>query len=178
MVFIDGSNLFHAARQYGRKYRVQDLCDALVAGRSLVRAYYYGSIPTGGDERTIARQTGFHESLEYAGIAVTAVPLKQRSVEFACPRCRKKSTVTRHVEKGVDVALVTDMLTFGFRDGYDIALVVAGDVDYLRAVEEVKRIPRRIEIAFFEKTGALSGVLRKKADRFIPLEPVIEGIAR
>jgi uncharacterized LabA/DUF88 family protein len=176
MIFIDGSNLFHTGRLYGKHYRIEDLCNELSADRQLVRTYYYGSIPTGGDDDKVEKQKGFHMRLEYGGINVSIIPLKTREVNFKCPKCGAKSAFSRNVEKGVDVALVTDMLAFGFRDGYDVALLVAGDLDYIRAIEEVKRIPKRVEIAFFESIQAISGALKRKADRFIPLEPIINKI--
>lgn len=43
------------------------------------------------------------------------------------------------MEKGIDVALVVDMLCMAFRNAYDVAILVGGDSDYRTAVEEIKR---------------------------------------
>jgi len=41
--------------------------------------------------------------------------------------------------KGVDITLTRDVLSHAFRGNYDIAVLYAGDKDYVPLVEEVKR---------------------------------------
>jgi uncharacterized LabA/DUF88 family protein len=54
-------------------------------------------------------------------------------------------------EKGVDIALATEMLVNAFNQNYDIGVLVAGDKDYVGLVNEVKRYGPIIHGAFFER---------------------------
>jgi uncharacterized LabA/DUF88 family protein len=40
--------------------------------------------------------------------------------------------------KGVDAALVTDLLSLAWQRAYDVAVLVSGDADYIPAVEYVQ----------------------------------------
>ncbi len=54
-------------------------------------------------------------------------------------------------EKGVDIALATEMLVNAFNQNYDIGVLVAGDKDYAGLVKEVKRYGPIIHGAFFKR---------------------------
>jgi uncharacterized LabA/DUF88 family protein len=172
MVFIDGSNLHHAVERRQRKdtsFRIdyQKLVGALVGARKLVRAYYYGSRPM----HAVAEQESFFKKLERLGFEISIKTLKVR--EKICKSCGQAQRT--YIEKGVDVALITDLLAFGFRNGYDTAIIVSGDNDFLGAINEVKRLPRRVEIAAF--SDSVSEETQRKADAFISLE-ALEGKIR
>ncbi len=160
MIFIDGSNLFWSARKWNKKpnFRVDvlKLVKFLSLDRFLVRPYFYCGIgvpPSPG-------QVKFHHKLKYSGISVVTRPLRRRG--------------TKWVEKGVDVALVTDMLGMAFRNVYDIAVLVSGDRDLAQAVDEVKRLGKRVEIASFGYT--IAEEMKMLADRFISLDEVADEI--
>lgn len=87
------------------------------------------------------------------------------------PQVFKKKKDTR--SKGVDIALTKDMLAHGFRGNYEIAVLVAGDGDYVPLVEEVKRAGKPVYVTFFSGYG-LSPALRLAADRFIDITQFFE----
>ncbi|MCP4662354.1 MAG: NYN domain-containing protein [bacterium] len=79
----------------------------------------------------------------------------------------------KHKTKGskrVDISLSVDMLSHAHRKNYDIAVLVAGDEDYVPLLEAVMAEGCRVFLWFFEKDG-LSPVLRRRADHFFDLEP-------
>lgn len=165
MVFIDGSNLHHAVERHqkidaGFRIDYQKLVETLVGGRHLVRTYYYGSRPM----QAVSEQESFFKKLERLGFDVSVKTLKLR--EKVCKECGHHQKA--YLEKGVDVALVTDLLAFGFRNGYDTAIIVSGDNDFLGAINEVKRLPRRVEIAAF--SDSISEETQRKADSFTALD--------
>lgn len=171
MIFIDGANLLHGCKNYKDKYQVDllKLRDALVGGRRLIRAYYYGSfIP---DAPNYESQIKFFDFLEYKGFKVIKSPLRKRTVEFECKTCGATHSTEESREKGVDIALATDMLSFGINDHYDTAIVVSGDYDYYRAIEEVQRNGKNVEIAYFKKSGISDRFIRC-ADKFISLDEI------
>jgi uncharacterized LabA/DUF88 family protein len=54
--------------------------------------------------------------------------------------------------KGVDIALTKDMLSHAFRNNYEIAVLYAGDGDYVPLVEEVKSLGK-LFISISSETG-------------------------
>lgn len=60
------------------------------------------------------------------------------------------------------------MLSHAFRGNYDAAILISGDGDYVPVVEEVKRLGKRVHVAFFQSQG-LSPDLVRAADSFYDL---------
>jgi len=73
--------------------------------------------------------------------------------------------------KGVDISLTKDMLSHAFRDHYDVAVLIAGDGDYVPLVKEVKSLGKVVYVGFFERKG-LSPKLRLAADRFTDITQI------
>jgi uncharacterized LabA/DUF88 family protein len=53
---------------------------------------------------------------------------------------------------------------------------VSGDGDFVHAIDKIKSMGKRIEVAIFR--SAISDELRLKADRFIPLDDYAEEISK
>jgi uncharacterized LabA/DUF88 family protein len=187
MVFMDGENLFHGCKNYEKmcnerdgtdvKYNVDHILlrDKLVGKRKLIRAYYYGSLPNDDEKRE--GQIRFHHKLEFEGFKTTIIPLKKRKYYFKCDRCGNEQQIEKSIEKGVDIALVTDLITFGVNKIYDTAIIVSGDFDYHKAIEEVQRNGAKVEIAYFDD-GGIGADLKRHADKFIPLNDMADEIRR
>ena len=179
MMFIDGSNLLYGCKNYKLGYEIDliKLREKLTGDRKLIRAYYYGSIPSKGDQKKITSQKKFYHFLEYNGFKVTTIPLRTRTQKFSCSSCNSEDVLEKQIEKGVDIALVTDMLSLGIRKTYDTAILVAGDLDYFKAIEELQRGGINLEIAYFRR-GGISEELIRYADRFISLDDIAEEIKK
>ena len=72
-------------------------------------------------------------------------------------------------EKGVDIQLATDMITHSFKNNYDVAILVAGDNDFVGALQAVKDNGKNVEVALFGKERT-SMQLRNVADRVITID--------
>jgi hypothetical protein len=58
------------------------------------------------------------------------------------------------VEKGVDAAIITDLLTLAFDDNYDLAVLISGDADHAPAVQYIqKKTDKQVIQAFFKAHG-------------------------
>ncbi len=55
------------------------------------------------------------------------------------------------------------------KNNYDIAILVAGDDDYVPLVRAIKEEGRRIILWFFEGSKGLSKALRREADYFFDI---------
>ena len=154
MVFIDGENLaiqFTKLRE-GVEPRVDvvyepnifvwsKLAQAKHTACEIVRRYYYTCIK--GDEPKI-------DSI--------IDQLKQLGIE--APRVFKKKKDGR--SKRVDITLATEMLSHAHRKNYDIAVLVAGDEDYVPLVEAVQAEGGRVVLWFFKE--GLSPNLHRAVD--------------
>ena len=69
-----------------------------------------------------------------------------------CPKCKRK--VTRSVEKGVDTALVTDLIQFASDGLFDSAVLVTADADFVPAVQFIQsRTSKQVVHAYFKPQG-------------------------
>ena len=182
MIFIDGQNLMHGANDFGVHVDNIKLVSALSDGRRLKRAYYYGSIPLNPDnddalQEQIGKQMAYYHSLEYSGFKTSIIPLRKRSFSFECEHCGETTTIERSIEKGVDIALVSDLLSLAAAGAYDVATIVSGDLDFHKAIDEVQRRGLIVEIAYFRSQGISKDLIRL-ADRFIDLEKMVDKIRR
>jgi uncharacterized LabA/DUF88 family protein len=72
--------------------------------------------------------------------------------------------------------MTTYFLKHGYNNTYDIALLVTGDKDYITAIEAVKEMGKRVEVAGFRHATAKE--LQLAVDEYIPLDNFIEMIKR
>ncbi|HWY28400.1 MAG TPA: NYN domain-containing protein [Candidatus Sulfotelmatobacter sp.] len=166
MVFIDGSNVFWGLKNYRTTMGPLAIDYAklvsLVSGPRQVRgSHYYCSQPAVPSEG----QTKFIDMLRQSGISVTAKTLKMR---------RDSSGQLRAVEKGVDVALVTDLLSFAWEMAYDDAVLVSGDADYTGAVEKVKSKGRMVDVVAWRES--LSRELKLVASKVVYIDDIVDKI--
>ncbi len=68
-------------------------------------------------------------------------------------------------QKGVDVQIAVDMLVGAFGGAYDVAVLLAGDADFIPVVEEVKR--RSVMVVIASESSSMAEDLRRVADRHV-----------
>ncbi len=162
MIFIDGSNLYHSLKGYFKRtdLDIGKFAHKLLDKRRLLRIYYYNARVGQKEEpeRYRDQQTFFD--------TVSAIPYCElrlgRLVYINWPG-------TPPYEKGVDIQLTTDLLTHSFKNNYDVAILVAGDTDYVGAIQAVKDNGKNLEVALFGKAGT-SRPLREVADKVITID--------
>ena len=71
--------------------------------------------------------------------------------------------------KGVDLTLAKDLLSHAFWGNYDVAILLAGDGDYVPLVKEVKRMGKVVYSVFFQKPS-MSPDLRLASDHTLYLD--------
>lgn len=154
-IFIDGNNLFHAARAVGVEIDYAKLLNFLRGNSDLLRAFFY----TGVDEKA-ERQQGFLLWMRRNGYRVVEKELKTFSDGT------KKANL--------DVEIAVDMLSLA--DKYDTAVLVSGDEDFAYAINAVAYKGVRVELAGFRTNT--SPRLIDVADQFIELDSHIEEITK
>jgi uncharacterized LabA/DUF88 family protein len=68
-----------------------------------------------------------------------------------CPHCSAK--ISKTIEKGVDTAIVTDLLSLAWEKAWDIAILVSSDRDYIPAVKKLATKGFHVINAYFPPTG-------------------------
>lgn len=150
MLFVDAQNLEQTAKyHYDEAHAVDyaELVDLVTEDYDLIRPYLFDS-HSGEDKYD------FYEFLRRSlGFRIVSRELEEREDE--------------KIEKGVDIALATELIAQGFNDSYDVAVVVTGDADFDRAIRYVQDQGKIVEGAMFEE--ATSARLRDAVDDFYPL---------
>ena len=132
-------------------------CHRLLGRRKLIRIYYYNAkVGYKQEPERYKQQQAFFAS-------INTIPYSElrlgRLVYNNWPSVPP-------YEKGTDVQLATDMITHNFKNNYDVAILVAGDTDYVGAVQAVKDNGKHVEVALFGTQGT-SRQLRAAADNII-----------
>ena len=148
IAFVDGQNLFHAAREaFGYTYPNYDVsalaaqvCAA--AGWTLAEVRFYTGIPDAGDN---ARWHHFwtHKlsAMGRQGVVVFSRPLRYRNRTVPLPDGTQHSFLTGE-EKGIDVRIALDVIALAHRRAYDVALVMSQDQDLSEVAEELRTMGR------------------------------------
>ena len=157
MIFIDGSNIYwgqnYFSKIHNEKFRIdfRKLIDAVIEKRDLIRTIYYCSVP----EKPKESQVKFNDYLRKLGIQIIEKRLRER----VNPTNGMQTTT----EKGVDIALATDLLAYAWENVYDVAVLVSGDEDYSGAVQKVMTKGKNVELVSFR--GSTSKELSKNCTK-------------
>ncbi|MGI8494429.1 MAG: NYN domain-containing protein [Pyrinomonadaceae bacterium] len=150
-VFIDGNNLFHAARFHNIDLDYNKLLRVLLGDGRLLRAFFYTGVDAGAE-----RQQGFLLWMRRNGFRVI-----QKELKTFYDGTRKAN---------LDVEIAVDMLSLAGK--YDTAVLVSGDEDFVYAVNAVAYKGCRVEVAGFRSNTAPK--LIDVADFFIDLGEIAE----
>lgn len=159
MYFIDGENLairFGATlKDTGRSPAPQVIYEPNVLvwspllnehGHGIIRKYYYTSVPDDG-----------------VNIQKTEDILKSIGIE--APRVFRKDKAKG--SKRVDISLSSDMLLHATRKHFDIAVLVAGDEDYVPLVRAVQGEGARVHVWFLP--SGISPALQQASDSYLDI---------
>ena len=150
-VFIDGNNLFHAARFHTIDIDYNKLLRILLGDGRLLRAFFYTGVDAGAE-----RQQGFLLWMRRNGFRVV-----QKELKTFYDGTRKAN---------LDVEIAVDMLSLAGR--YDTAVLVSGDEDFVYAINAVAYKGCRVEVAGFRSNTAPR--LIDVADFFIDLGDIAD----
>ncbi len=154
-VFIDGNNLFHAARFHNIDIDYNKLLRLLLGDGRLLRAFFYTGVDVGAE-----RQQGFLLWMRRNGFRVV-----QKELKTFYDGTRKAN---------LDVEIAVDMLSLAGR--YDTAVLVSGDEDFVYAINAVAYKGCRVEVAGFRSNTAPR--LIDVGDFFIDLGDVADYIRK
>src|SRR5580692_2615985 len=164
-LFIDGSNLYAAARALGFDIDYRRLLDVFKNYGHLVRAFYYTALVEDQEYSPIRPLVDW---LDYNGYTMVTKPTK----EFT------DATGRRKIKGNMDIELAIDMLEMA--QHIDHAILFSGDGDFQRLVEAVQRRGVRVSVVSTIRSSPpmASDDLRRQADSFVELQELGPSIAR
>jgi uncharacterized LabA/DUF88 family protein len=144
VAFVDGQNLFHAAKDaFGYPYPNYDiaaLATRLCEGQrwQLQQARFYTGIPNPADDAFWNHfWIGKLRTMSWQKVHVFSRPLRYRNQTVELPD-GKTYTFLVGQEKGVDVRIALDVVRLAHKSVYDVALILSQDQDLSEVAEEVR----------------------------------------
>ncbi len=164
-LFIDGSNLYAAARALGFDIDYKKLLEEFSAKGHLVRAFYYTALIEDQEYSPIRPLVDW---LDYNGYTMVTKPTK----EYTDAAGRRKIKGNMDIELAIDVMEMVERL--------DHVILFSGDGDFRRLIEAVQRKGRRASVVSTVRSQPpmVADELRRQADNFIELQDLAPRISR
>ncbi|CAK0777311.1 NYN domain-containing protein [Azospirillaceae bacterium] len=164
-MFIDGANLYAAARALGFDIDYKRLLEMFAKKGRLVRAFYYTALVEDQEYSPIRPLVDW---LDYNGYTMVTKPTK----EFTDASGRRK------IKGNMDIELAIDVMEMA--EHVDHILLFSGDGDFRRLVEAVQRKGVRVSVVSTVRSQPpmVADELRRQADNFIELQELAGSIAR
>lgn len=164
-VFIDGSNLYAAARALNFDIDYRLLLQWCASHGRLVRAFYYTALVEDQEYSPIRPLVDW---LDYNGYTMVTKPTK----EFVDSQGRRKIKGNMDIELAIDVMEMSENL--------DHIILFSGDGDFRRLLEAVQRKGVRVTVVSTIKSSPpmVADELRRQADHFLELDTLAPDIQR
>ncbi len=187
MVFLDASNLMGGwwtyCKQNGyikinpnnnqqeltKKIDYEKLIKHISTDTDFIRGYYYDSV----EEPLDSKKQSFFDFLRSLSVTIVTKKLKHKSIE--CKHCKKRD-VNIPYQKGVDVALVTEVMSLANENAYEIAILVSGDNDFVDAINYIKSKGKKVWVVSF--LNCLGEDTMRAADKCIQLDKLFTNITK
>ncbi len=164
-IFIDGTNLYSAARGLGLEIDFRKLNQEFRKRGRLLRINYYTTIIETDEHNPVKPLVDW---LSYNGFNTVVKPAREYTDRDGRRRFRGS----------MDLEIATDMLELA--ETIDHVVLFAGNSDFRRVVEAIKAKGVRVTVISSVKSQpqVIADELRREADAFIDLEEMAELIAR
>ena len=164
-LFVDGANLYAAARSLGFDIDYKRLLDLFAKKGRLIRAFYYTTLI---EDQEYSPIRPLIDWLDYNGYTMVTKPVK----EYTDSQGRRKT------KGSIDIDLAIDALEMAAH--VDHILLFSGDGDFHRLVEAIQRRGVRMTVVSSIKAQPpmVADELRRQADNFIDLMDLAPHIQR
>lgn len=128
-VFLDGANCFYAQKMMGWNIDAEKLLDYCKEYGEIVEAIYYTGVSAGGNQKK------YLDKLAYIGYSLVTKPVKIMHDQATGQSTQKAN---------LDIEIVLDM--FNMIDRYDVAILISGDGDFERAIQQLKSRGKEVKV--------------------------------
>ena len=164
-LFIDGSNLYAAARALRFDIDYKRLLEIFAEKAGSFRAFYYTALI---DDQEYSPIRPLVDWLDYNGYTMVTKPTK----EFT------DATGRRKIKGNMDIELAIDVMEMA--ENLDHIVLFSGDGDFRRLVEAVQRKGVQVTVVSTMRSQPpmVADELRRQADTFIDLMVLQDDVAR
>ncbi|MBA98577.1 MAG: NYN domain-containing protein [Sulfitobacter sp.] len=164
-LFIDGSNLYAAAKNLGFDIDYKLLRQEFMRRGKLLRAFYYTALLESEEYSPIRPLVDW---LNYNGFTMVTKPAKEYT----------DSMGRRKVKGNMDIELAVDAMELA--PHLDHIVIFSGDGDFRPLVESLQRQGVRVSVVstIRSQPPMISDELRRQADNFIELEDLRDVLGR
>ena len=164
-LFIDGSNLYAAAKSLGFDIDYKLLRQEFMRRGKMLRAFYYTALLDNEEYSPIRPLVDW---LNYNGFTMVTKAAK----EYTDSQGRRK------VKGNMDIELAVNAMELA--SSVDHIVLFSGDGDFCRLLEDVQSMAVRVTVVSTTKTSPpmAADSLRRMADEFIEMEDLREFITR
>jgi uncharacterized LabA/DUF88 family protein len=164
-LFIDGSNLYAAARALRFDIDYKRLLEFFAEKGRLIRAFYYTALMEDQEYSPIRPLVDW---LDYNGYTMVTKPTKELT----------DATGRRKIKGNMDIELAIDVMEMA--ENLDHVVIFSGDGDFRRLVEAVQRKGVQVSVVSTMRSQPpmVADELRRQADTFIDLMDLQDEIAR
>jgi uncharacterized LabA/DUF88 family protein len=164
-MFIDGANLYAAARSLGFDIDYRRLLEVFAQRGRLIRAFYYTALVEDQEYSPIRPLVDW---LDYNGYCMVTKPTKEYTDAFG----------RRKIKGNMDIELAIDVLEMA--EKVDHIVIFSGDGDFRRLVEACQKKGVRVSVVSTMRSSPpmVADELRRQADNFIELSELSQLIAR
>ncbi len=165
-LFIDGSNLYAAAKALSFDIDYKRLLELFAAKGHLIRAFYYTALI---EDQEYSPIRPLIDWLDYNGYTMVTKPTKEFTDAFG----------QRKIKGNMDIELAIDVMEMA--EHLDHVVLFSGDGDFRRLVEAIQRRGVRVTVVstIRSKPPMVADELRRQADNFVELldlQPAIQRI--
>ena len=164
-LFIDGANLYAAARALGFDIDYKRLLSVLGENARVIRAFYYTALIEDQEYSPIRPLVDW---LDYNGYTMVTKPTK----EFTDSYGRRKIKGNMDIELAIDVMEMASII--------DHVVLFSGAGDFRRLIEAVQRKGVRVTVVSTVQSSPpmVADELRRQADHFVEMTDLTEEIVR
>ncbi len=164
-LFIDGSNLYSAARALGFDIDYKKLLTEFASRGKLVRAFYYTALMENEEYSPIRPLVDW---LDYNGYSLITKPAKEYT----------DSAGRRKIKGNMDIELAVDAMELA--PYIDHLVIFSGDGDFRSLVEALQRKGKRVSVVstIRSQPPMIADELRRQVDNFIEMEDLSDVIGR
>jgi uncharacterized LabA/DUF88 family protein len=157
--FIDNSYIFRGSYKHQWRVDFRKLIEVLSKPGAIWQTYFFAS----EEDPPNSDQTNLYKYLKLAlHFEVNLYPLRKR--QMRCNNCGNEWS--SYSEKAAAIGMATTLVSLGYNNAFDTAVLVTGDSDFLDPISAVKNLGKRVELAAWRDSIAQDLEMEASTDIF------------
>lgn len=157
--FIDNSYIFRGSYKHQWRVDFRKLIETLSTPGAVWQTYFFAS----EEDPPNSDQTNLYKYLKMAlHFEVNLYPLRKR--QMRCNNCGNEWS--SYSEKAAAIGMATTLVSLGYNNAFDSAVLVTGDSDFLEPIRTVKSLGKRVELAAWRDSIAQDLEMEASANIF------------